>query len=269
MVNINAFWGIEYNPFQKEMSHKGKVETTDLKEASARLNYLSKIKGIGLFTGASGTGKTFFLKDFTDGLNPSLYKVIYQPLSSLTNLDFFKSISSKLGVQPLTRKSEIFHSIQERVVFFNKEKNITPVIILDEAQEFNSKILTDLKLFTNFNMDSKSNLVLLLTGLPVLNNTLELAVHEALKQRIVVKYNFNGISKSEIDMYIKEKLKFAGCQHSIFSAEAIEALFSCCNGFMRVLNNLCTHCLLIASSKKIENIDTDIVMLAQGEIDLT
>jgi len=39
----------------------------------------------------------------------------------------------------------------------------------------------------------------ILTGLTVLNNTLEPAVHETFKQRIVVKHNFNGIFKCEID----------------------------------------------------------------------
>ena len=59
---------------------------------------------------------------------------------------------------------------------------ITPVIILDEANYLPSAVLNDLKLLANFEMDSKDRLIILLVGQSVLRSTLNLKSNEALRQ---------------------------------------------------------------------------------------
>lgn len=59
-------------------------------------------------------------------------------------------------------------------------------------------ILNDLKMIFNFEMDSKDYAVLILIGQPVLNDILSRAVHEALRQRIMVNYTFVGIEFEEV-----------------------------------------------------------------------
>lgn len=61
-------------------------------------------------------------------------------------------------------------------------------------------------------MDSRDRAAILLTGLPKLNSTLDLGIHELLKQRIIMNYNLEGLTKEEGHNYITEKLKGAGCQ---------------------------------------------------------
>ena len=50
----------------------------------------------------------------------------------------------------------------------------------------------------NFEMDSRDRAVVLLAGLPQLNSTLRLSIHEPFRQRIVMNYNLEGMSKTEI-----------------------------------------------------------------------
>lgn len=52
MVNnmIETYFGMKCNPFKKGFEQRNKFEFTDFKEMQARLNYLLKTKGIGLFT---------------------------------------------------------------------------------------------------------------------------------------------------------------------------------------------------------------------------
>lgn len=90
------------------------------------------------------------------------------------------------------------------------EKRKTPVIIIDEADYINNAILNDLKILFNFEMDSGDRAAILLAGLPKLNSTLRLAIHEPLHQRPVMNYNPEGLSKEEGRSYIHEKLKGAG-----------------------------------------------------------
>lgn len=58
-------------------------------------------------------------------------------------------------------------------------------------------------------MDSKDRAVILLVGLPQLNHTLQLPIHEPLRQRIIMNYNINGYTKNESRSYIEWKLKKA------------------------------------------------------------
>jgi type II secretory pathway predicted ATPase ExeA len=75
-------------------------------------------------------------------------------------------------------------------------------------------------------MDSRDRAVILLVGLPQLNNTLQLSIHEPLRQRIIMNYNLDGYSKEEGREYIAMKLKGAGCSQTIFDDGAIEAILN-------------------------------------------
>ena len=68
-------------------------------------------------------------------------------------------------------------------------------IIIDEANYIKNAVLNDLKILFNFEMDSRDRAVILLVGLPQLNNTLQLSIHEPLRQRIIMNYNIDGYSR--------------------------------------------------------------------------
>jgi general secretion pathway protein A len=265
---FNAYWGMEFNPFTKDLATKYLFQSEDFKKATSRLDYLRNNRGIGLFTGLSGTGKTYCLKGFVDNLNLNLFKPIYIPISTLTVLEFYKALAFGLGLESAFKKILLFRSIQERIVILAKEKKITPVLIIDEAQYLKTELLNDLKILLNFEMDSKNYALLILSGQPVLNNILSKQIHEAVKQRIMINYNFEGITKSETSEYIASRLKLAGVHEQLFEPNAMEALFASSNSSIRKLNNLVVNCLIIAAQKKIRFINTDIVMAAQNELEI-
>lgn len=265
---IKAFWGMEFNPFDKNVSEKNSFQSNDYTQAMARLEHLKTIKGLGLFTGLSGMGKTFTLRCFASSLNPNLYKVVYIPLSTVTVMEFYRSLAYGMGLEPKTKKIDLFKSIQGCITLLAKDKRITPIVIVDEAQYLKTEVLNDIKLLLNFEMDSKNYAIFILNGQPVLNSTLSKQVHEALKQRIVINYNFEGISKQEIENYIKSRLTLCGVHENIFNDNAIEAIYSCCNGSTRKLNSIVEKCLLIGAQSKERVIDTNMVMLAQNEAEL-
>ena len=148
------------------------------------------------------------------------------------------------------------------------EKRKTPVIIIDEANYINNVILNDLKILFNFEMDSRDRAAVLLAGLPKLNSTLGLGIHEPLKQRIVMNYNLEGTTKEEGRYYIQEKLKGAGCNQTIFEDAAIEAILNAADGTPRLINKYCNASMLIGDSNKADLITTDIVMKAVNDCEL-
>lgn len=260
-------YGLEFNPFIKN-SKEILVDTSEYKETLFRLDYLAKTKGFGILTGSAGRGKTTSIRNWASTLNPSLYKVIYSSLSTLTPNDFYRNLVKEFGCEPTFKKPENFRIIQEEITRLAIEKRKTPIIIIDEANYINNAILNDLKILFNFEMDSKDRAVILLAGLPKLNATLGLGIHEPLKQRIVMNYNLEGLTKEEGKTYISEKLKGAGCNQTIFENAALEAILNAADGTPRLINKYCNASMLIGDNHKINIITTDIVMKAINDCEL-
>ena len=266
-MDYTARYGLEFNPFIKN-SKEVLVETQEYKEALFRLNYLLSTKGFGLLTGSAGRGKTTAIRNWSSKLNPSLYKVVYSSLSTLTVNDFYRNLAQELGAQPAFRKTDNFKIIQNEINRLALEKRQTPVIIIDEANYISNVVLNDLKMLFNFEMDSKDRAIILLAGLPQLNNILRLSNHEPLRQRIIMNYNLEGMSKSEGRSYIESKLKGAGCTQTVFDDNALEAILNAANGTPRMINKFCNASLLIGNSSNINIITADTVMQAISDCEL-
>jgi len=265
---FTTYWEMQFNPFSKELSAEHYFESEDFRQATARLNHVKEIKCMGLFTGHPGTGKTSTIKKFMDSLNPSLFKCVYLPLSTVTVMEFYRALAFGIGILPSFKKIDMFNSIQERIISLSKDRNITTVIAIDEGQYLHTKILNDLKILLNFDMDSKNYAAVIISGLPALTNALVGQTHEALTQRIVINYTFNGLSKTELGDYIGTRLKACGVHTNMFSDNAMEAIWGCSSGCPRVINNLAEKCLLLGFQKNAKVIDNEIVMLANNEISL-
>ncbi len=268
-MDYTSRFGLEFNPFIKHAKNETIIETSEYKEILYRLDVLLKTRGFGLLTGTSGKGKTTVVRNWAKKLNPSLYKIIYLSLSTLTVNDFYRHLAQHLGLEPRFRKVDNFRIIQEEITRYAVEKRIIPVIIIDEANYIQTGILNDLKMLFSFDMDSKDRTVVLLTGLPTLNNTLRLVAHEALRQRITMNYHLDGMNKEESRNYIQGKLSQAKAHVGVFSDGAMEAIVNTAGGVPRVINKLCNACLLIGHNKGVDEINNDIVMLAISETELS
>lgn len=263
-----TYFGMKLNPFKKDIEIKNTYEFKDFKEVQNRLKYLLNNKGIGLFTGTSGKGKTYAVKYFVKNLNPNLYKVVYLSLSTVTVIEFYRSFCRGLGIEPANKKIDMYNQIQERLQTLVKDRKITPIIICDEAQYLKTDILNDLKMLLNFDMDSKDYAVLILVGQPTLNTILSRNVHEALNQRIIVNYMFLGIDYQEVKEYIIDRCSIAGISNEIFDEKAIKTLASNCNGSTRYLNNLIDKSLMICCNQKEQTISENTIMLAANDLSL-
>lgn len=262
-----ARYGLEFDPFLKNAKYIP-VKTAEAGEARIRLDYLGNTGGFGVLTGEPGNGKTTAGREWRSSLNPSLFKTSYNTLSTLTVMDFYRQIASGLGAEPSFRKNELFNNIQHEIKRYALEKRVTPVIIIDEADKLSHKILSDLQIMFNFEMDSRDLAVVLLVGQPRLNVTLNQGIHESLRQRIVMNYHMGGISKEEGRIYISRKLEGAGCHQTVFDTNATEAILNHSNGTLRMINKICTRSMVVGSSQGKSIIDADTAQKAIEDIQL-
>ena len=264
------YYGLSFNPFDKQcIKEKDAFRSKDHRQMLSRLDYLKNVRGIGIFTARPGMGKTYALRCFMNSLNPNQYQTAYINLSTISVTEFYRQFSDILGLEPCGNKTQMFKAIQERVYYLYKEKKQPLVLAVDEAQYLNYSILRDLKMLMNYRYDSLNCFSLVLIGEPYLNHILEKQVHEALRQRITVHYNYEGLSDEEVPEYIWHKLELAGGSRNILDGGAVSAIHGFSEGNARKIDNLMTDALTLGAQQDKQTIDAEIILAATGNQSLT
>jgi len=260
-----SFYSLTGTPFSKELDSRQLLASSSFSEGLARLEYLKTTRGIGLVTGEAGSGKTTLLRRFAHSLNPSLFKAVYFPLSTLSVLDFYRGLARSLGEEPRFRKVDLFAQIQTTILTLFQNKRITPVLILDEIHMASNGFLNDVSLLFNFNMDSENPFVLILAGLPHLCDRLKLVHNQPLLQRIILRFNVLPLSADDVRSYLEHHLKQAGATYDLFTPQAIASIAARSRGLPRIINNLATHSLLYGYGKQLRTIDEEAVFAVTSE----
>lgn len=260
---FRSYYGLSFNPFAKEMvKEKDCFRSKDMAEMQSRLEYLRDTRGIGVFTARPGMGKSFGLRCFAKSLNPNLYHMEYICLSTVSVMEFYKQFCAALGIAARGGKPCMFKDIQEQVWYLYKEKRQPLLLAVDEAQYLSAGILNDIKMLMNYGYDSVNCFTLILCGEACLNSILRRPVHEALRQRITVHYNFQGLSDREVTDYVLHKIACAGGSASIIETAALAAVHSHSQGNPRLVDNLMTDALALGAQMDKKSITPEVILAA-------
>ncbi len=164
MKDLLAWFGLKTFPFDKNIRTHEALDTEPFKEATARLDYIKRRGGILLLTGDPGVGKTLALRRYVDSLNENLFKPCYTPLSTLSRADLLYHLNRLLGLPPRLSKSAIYGQIQKALLESRESCGKTIFLIIDEAHLLQTGPLEELRLLTNFKMDSYDPFILVLSG---------------------------------------------------------------------------------------------------------
>lgn len=233
------------HPFEKDLAPDDLFETTSLSELTVRLTHLLDMRGIGLVTGESGSGKTTACRRLVAGLNTGLHRVLYVSLTTGNVMDLYKTIAWELGLPTERNRAALFKQIRSEVSRLCAENRLRPVLIVDEAHHLRTDVLEDLRLLTNYAMDSENRLCVVLVGHPGLRRRLNMAALDALAQRVVVRAHVRGIAREELAPYLEHRLRLAGCELPLFEPPSVEAIFQASNALPRRVNLLAHHALLM------------------------
>ena len=114
----------------------------------------------------------------------------------------------------------------------------------------------------NYEYDSLNCFTLILCGESYLNSTLRKPVHEALRQRITIHYEFQGLSDEVVPAYVRHKIRAAGGSEQIINEAAMSALNSMSQNNPRVIDNIMSDALTIAMQTDKHTIDADVILAA-------
>lgn len=262
---FKQYFGLKFNPFDKEISTDKLFESRDFKELDSRLKYMLENRGICLVVGEPGSGKSTGLRKLMESANKSLYKTCYLPLTTLTVKDFYQALASLLGETPSYKKVALFQQIQTSIQNLYYEQRITPVIVIDEVHMAPISVLDDLRLLFNFKVDSANPFVLILTGQPPIRNKLALNSCYPLRQRISMRYCMQGLTPEETAEYCRSRMKAAGCLQEVFTPAAMAAIHTVSGGFPRGVNNIAVASLLYCTERRQQQVDEEAVYQANIE----
>ena len=266
---FKSFYGLTLNPFDKSLPEEHAFRSKDHEQMLSRLDYLKNARGIGLFTAPPGMGKTFALRCFAKDLNPNLFQLSYICLSTVSVTEFYHQFCHELGLDFGPKKAIMFRNIQERLFHLLKEKRKTFILAIDESQYLNIHVLRDIKMLMNSQFDSLDCFTMILIGQPYLCSILEKPVHEALKQRIVIHYNYEGLSVDEAKNYIYSRISLAGASKSIIDEAAVHAVANFCQGTARTINSVMTNALILGTQMNKPTIDTEVILSACNSLSLS
>lgn len=258
-------FGLARHPFAKDLVPEDLFTSASATELEVRLGHLFELRGIGLVTGEPGSGKTTICRKATTALHSGLYRVLYVPLSTGNVTDMYKSIAWELGLPTERSRAALYRVIRAEVTRLCLETKVRPILVVDEAQHLRSEVLEDLRLLTNYEMDSQNRLCLLLVGQAELRRRISMAVHEALNQRVVVRYHVGGLTREELAAYLVHLLRLAGTELPLFEPAALEAIYQATGGLPRKVNLLAHHSLTAAALAKAQRVGADHVQAALPE----
>jgi len=254
-------FGLRHAPLGKELTEPW--DDGALAHLTQRFNWLLQSPGLGLITGEPGVGKTAALRSITSTLNPHRYLVLYQAETDFGRVDIYRGLARALGVEPSYRRAQLWRDIKQRVHELVDTRQITPLWIIDEAQNLPSEFFRDFPAFLNFAFDSRDLISVWLVGHPALAHTLDRAPYAALSSRILVRVALKPVVERErFQLLIAHALKTAGCQHTLLADSGMELLRQASKGLPRQAGRILCTAMRLAVPKALNHLPDEIVQQA-------
>jgi len=262
MNDLITWFGLKRYPFDKSIKTSTILETESITECTARLEYIKRRGGIMLLTGDPGVGKTLALRRFVDSLNENRFRPEYTPLTTLKGTDILRHINEKLGLPFRASKSAVYAQIQHEILESRQQRGRTVVMVIDEAHLLQSPTLQELRLLTNFKMDSFDPFILILAGQTDLRRAMDFAVMEPFAQRLGMRYHMPPLSLQETGQYLRHHMELAGAHEPIFSDDAVHAIHDVALGIPRRIGLLAEQVLNYAMFSEKRTVDAEAVIKA-------
>ena len=150
-------------------------------------------------------------------------------------------------------------TLRAAILEISQRKQI-PVLIIDEASLMRLEIFAQLHTLSQFDMDSKPLLPIVLAGQNNLVDKLMFHTSRPLASRIIGRSHLEGLKYKDMAGYIQHHLKIAGSKDQLFADEAVLAINQGSGGLLRRAN------LLAAANEKCQIVSPEHVRMAATEI---
>ena len=265
---LSAAFNLTAIPFSKDISTEMLFNHERFSEMTRRMNMLFEDRGIGLFTGEVGCGKSTAVRTVLQSLSPQTHRSVYL-YRGIDNVGiFYSQIAEGLGIMPKYRKTDVLAQVVSAISELYTQQKVQPVIIIDEAHLLKAEILDEIRLLHNSQYDSCDYLATALVGQTPLKKMMNYTKFLPLRQRISVQYHIEPLSLEESYEYFKHQLAVAKASDKIFMDNAVETIVRASKGIPRMINNIALKAMKNAAHCKMTRVDQETVMTVLEEMGL-
>jgi type II secretory pathway predicted ATPase ExeA len=149
-------------------------------------------------------------------------------------------------VAPAGTYPSLVRKLQENFSDTSDTLGLRPVLILDEAHDLRVEVLAMLRILTNFDMDSRLVLSIVLVGQPKLRDVLRRDELDDVAKRISHFSTLRPLSRDETQAYVEHRCGIAGAATVPFDKGSLDAIFEIGRGNLRATDQLARKALGIA-----------------------
>lgn len=251
-----SLWGLKWNPFSPELPSEGLLMTAKVEHFAWRIEQLVQEGGFALISGESGSGKSVALRVVSErlaALRDVTVGVLERPQSK--NHDFYRELGDIFSVKltPSNRWGG-FKALRERWRAHVSSSRIKPVLLVDEAQQMNPQVLSELRILSSAEFDATSLLTVVLSGDGRLLEMLRQEDLIPLGTRIRARLKMEAASRDELFELLSHALSKAG-NASLMTRELMDALVDHSAGNYRLLMTLSAELLAYGMAHEVERLD--------------
>jgi general secretion pathway protein A len=253
------FYGFKEKPFQIVPNPEYLYKSPKHQNALTYLEYgLSENVGFILLTGEIGSGKTTLIQYILNQMgDDSEVAVIFNTNVSAYQLLMMILSEFEIPSQKFDKAVALEHLNEFLIEKYAAKKKV--LLIIDEAQNLSFEALEEVRMLSNLHTDDQALIQIMLVGQPELIEKLQNPNLLQFAQRIAVNFHLEGLDRDETAEYIKFRLTKSGGRKDIFSADAIDMIYSLSGGIPRSINLLCQAAMVYGFADDAKTVDKTII----------
>ena len=232
-------------------------------EAIAMIAHVIENKeGAGLVVGEQGTGKTTIMRRIATLMNDSdnfRVAIVETAEHSPTLFQLVKEILESFGMDCVGRDTKTRIEQLKQFLLDNYKAQIVTVLLIDEAQQMQAKLLESLRGFLNFE-DPRSGgklLQIVLFAMPTINRRLAFA--PSFRNRLI-KTELERMSFEDMKHMLTWRFEQSGGKQLPFDNDALQTLHSVSHGNPRTICGIAQLSLEYAALKR-QPITTEVIQI--------
>jgi general secretion pathway protein A len=239
------------------------------REALASLAYGTESnRGFLALIAKPGMGKTSLLYQYLEGLRGKA-RTAFVFRTDCYSREFIRHILIDLGIDVTGKDLPAMHEALNQVLAEEMRAGRRFVLVIDEAQNLEEKVLESIRLLSNFETPRMKLMQIVIAGQPGLAEKLNRPSMTQLRQRISLVIHIAPLNREEINAYIDHRLWVAGCKISgLFTVGARKLIAEHSEGIPRKINNICFNAMSLACALKRNSIGRATLLEVLADLDL-
>ena len=266
-------WKLKRRPFDDRFDPREFFAAGSHKQVLTQLSrFVREGRALAVLAGGAGAGKSTVVAVLNDDLDTMRHPVVWVRVAPCFALDVLRETTEQLQ-DPADRRrigasslADLSVQLQNHLLH-RRTVGQHPVLFVDAADNLCDRELRSLiNASRQFEIDGSPAITVVLVG------SCELLLKaRRLSERYdqpIAHWILDPLAASETRVYVEQRVRRAGGDHSIFSKGALELLHELSGGVPRRINRLCDLCLLTAFAQECEQIAENHVWAAQTELRL-